>query len=40
LEGDHGPAVKRKIRRDIHCFQPAVEMINLSTQSVFLLFQK
>jgi hypothetical protein len=40
LQGDHGPAVQKEVLRDIHCFRPDVELIDLSTQSVFLLFQK
>jgi hypothetical protein len=40
LEGDHGVRAQMDALRDIHCFRQDVELIDLSTQSVFLLFQK
>jgi hypothetical protein len=40
LEGDHGPAVQKEVLRDINEFRPDVEAVDLTTQSVFLLFQK
>jgi hypothetical protein len=40
LEGDHGHAVQSEVLRDIHEFRPDVEAVDLTTQSVFLLFQK
>jgi hypothetical protein len=40
LEGDHGIAVQKEVLRDIRCFRPDVELADLTTQSVFILFQK
>ena len=40
LEGDHGIGVQKEVLRDIHCFRKDVELIDLSTHSVFLLLQK
>jgi hypothetical protein len=40
LEGDHGASVQKEVLRDIHCFRQDIELIDLATQSVFLLFQK
>jgi hypothetical protein len=40
LEGDHGHVVQSEVLRDIHEFRPDVQAIDLTTQSVFLLFQK
>lgn len=40
LEGDHGHAVQKEVLRDINEFRPDVEAADLTTQSVFLLFQK
>ena len=40
LKGDHGASVQQEVLRDIHCFRPDVEAIDLTTQSVFLLLQK
>jgi hypothetical protein len=40
LNGDHGAAVQRDVLRDIQCFRPDVEQIDLTTQSVFILLEK
>jgi SAM-dependent methyltransferase len=40
LEGDHGPSLQQEVLRDIHEFRPDVDITDLTTQSVFLLFQK
>jgi SAM-dependent methyltransferase len=40
LQGDHGSAVQQEVLRDIHCFRPDVEQIDLTTQSVFILLEK
>ena len=40
LQGDHGIGVQKEVLRDIHHFRKDVELIDLSTHSIFLLFQK
>ena len=40
LEGDHGISAQKEVLRDIHCFRQDVDLIDLSTHSIFLLLQK
>jgi SAM-dependent methyltransferase len=40
LLGDHGVSVQRDVLRDIHCFKQNVRLKDLTTQSVFLVFER